>query len=239
MNNYLNEKIREANLSTALTVIRSMGLLTSLLNMIVLVHSGLKKPIYKYLLVMSIADTLYLVSLFVQKYFSLACGRHVSSNQLGSTHCFFYMLFYILLSDYFTSCLAIFNIQMEIFLTLQRIIYLDNARLVRFFKNSFKTVTFILSAWSLCIYSPVLFFKSIKQVDVILQNQTYKDFKMAKSRFGETYTASLIGKSLSLYRILLVTLVLTTLSLVTICKFRKYLNKKASLKKNSKTSYFN
>jgi hypothetical protein len=213
-----------------LTVLRYIAVSFSLLNMLVLRNKKLKDPLYTFLLVMATVDSLYGIIIT-----SLRWADCIKENQ---NECSPYlnlanMILYISMSEYLTSCMALFNILLEIFLTLQRIFLISNMQIGR--NASVKKVCLTLAFISLVFYSPVLFIDKIVTTNGTDGSQGI-NFKRVRTEFGKTKYAmwTLIG--LNSTRTLLVTVVLLIINIVAIVKFNAYLERKAQL--TSKNIFF-
>jgi hypothetical protein len=92
---------------------------TSLICILVLAHPRLNDPTYRYLLVISLCDLVYSLSLFL-----ISCEfwlRRESVPRLPSkSHNYLSLLLYVAVSEYLTSSLALFNILTEAALTISR-----------------------------------------------------------------------------------------------------------------------
>ncbi|RNA13337.1 hypothetical protein BpHYR1_040405 [Brachionus plicatilis] len=92
-----------------------IGTITSAINIIIFLKLRLKDNVYKYYLISSIVDFFYM---FIISFYALiACGTPCDLMNGAS---FIKMAYIIVLDDYLTSCLAIYNILIELFITIQR-----------------------------------------------------------------------------------------------------------------------
>ena len=104
------------------------SMLASLINLVVFANKNLRENHFTYncLLCMSISDLSYSSLLIIWQYLSRFCQR--SPLQCGSSAQYFSQIWSIAILDYFTSCLAIFSIFLEIFLTIQRYFLITNRK---------------------------------------------------------------------------------------------------------------
>jgi hypothetical protein len=147
--------------------------------------------------------------------------------------CYVTSLLFIIIVEYLTSCLAILNIFIEIFLTAQRICVLSAIRMSIFKKEYLNRVCSAFVAISLLIYTPVLFMNKIDPA--VPSNQTknsnypLSDYVVNKTEFGQTRLGIGILNALTIFRIVLVGCVLSGLNVVAIVKYRAYFSRKLSL----------
>ena len=86
-----------------------------------------RQPILKYILAVSISDVLYSLSMIVALPLLSACADQKEQNSSANADlqvCRLYFELQIYLGDYLTSCLALFNIVVEVLITFQRMILL-------------------------------------------------------------------------------------------------------------------
>jgi hypothetical protein len=203
-----------------LMVLRYTGISFSLLNMLVLRNKKLKDPLYSFLLVMATVDSLYGIII-------MSIGWTDCPNGCSPYLYLANLILYIVVSEYLTSCMALFNILLEIFLTLQRIFIISNMQICRNASVKKVCVTFVFI--SLVFYSPVLFIDHIISTSGADGNNQSINFKRVRTEFGKTTYAmwTLIG--LNFTRAALVTVVLLIINIVAIVKFNAYLERKAQL----------
>jgi hypothetical protein len=226
-------KVITLNNNLFIQCIRILSFIVSIFNLIVLTRTRHKEPLNKYLLVMSIVDAFYTILMAVMS----VLNSIFTSQDPDSKNPYFdlvYLISYVVFSEYLTSSLAVFNIIMEIFLTLQRISHILNKCL--FFKNAqFKIVVSVILIISLLIYSPVLFIRHIKTIQLSEKNEntsvfTKFSFRLEKSSFGKSTIAVFMINSVSITRIILVMVVLLVLNIILVFKLKDYLLKKPTLK---------
>jgi hypothetical protein len=226
-----DRKLLQTGTSQVILALRFTAAVFSVLNISVLAHPRLKDPLYKFLLVMSIADCLYSGSLFFLGMFAKYCYAH----SVSATGYFIFLLLYIIISEYLTSSLAFFNIILELFLTGQRIVIISNNVDSCLKTAKFKHVFALLASVSLAVYAPTLFMNSISaaMVEDTSKNLVYLDYRLVKTEFSLTKTAAAYVTTMNIARMVLVTCVLFILNIIASIKFRAFLKKKFHLKEMS------
>jgi hypothetical protein len=225
-----DRRILSLNNSLFIMALRLLAFLLSLLNITVLASPRLKDNLYKYLMVISIADFLYSGSVFVMGVFARLC---YAQDPIYCTSSMYYtfLIIYILLSEYVTSCLAFLNIVLENFITLQRIVLISNIQ------SFLRTVRFrrIFLCFSLAIFSmyiPILFMSTIETIEIRdpYSGHLKIDYRLTGTSFGRSPLAKSIVTSLNMIRLALVTIVLLVLNILAIIKFKEYLKRKQHLR---------
>jgi hypothetical protein len=138
-----------------------------------------------------------------------------------------------------TTCLQMFNIILEIFLTAHRIAIISSLKTFRQEVNV-KLVSGCIFISCLSIYIPKLFTHSITNVNATgaESNSTPAKviYKLTKTAFGKSSTGVLITPVLTTTRIVLVSIVLLVLNIVCVIQFKAYLKNKLRIKSlNRKT----
>ena len=199
--------------------LRTLAILVSLVSIFVLARIRRSKKIFKYLLVISIVDVTYTFLVFCIGILTSLCYSD-NHKQCGASLYLVLLILYISLSEYFTSCLAFFNITLEIFLTIQRIsMFSDKDSSLK--RANIKFVCSILFVTSVIYYMPVLGMNKFMLVEV----NSRRDYRLIKTEFGNSEIARIILVFLNSFRIALVTHVLSILNVVIIFKLRSYLRK--------------
>ena len=88
------------------------GILTNILNIAVFLHPKMKDVSFKYMLALAVSDVLYLS--FLSASFIIYCKNCVASQTVG------YVIYFIVIFYYLTGSLALFDILIENFLSIQR-----------------------------------------------------------------------------------------------------------------------
>jgi hypothetical protein len=128
-----------------------ISLICCALNIAVLAHPTLKDPLYKCIMVISAVDFFYLLLVIVGSILEVDCmpaAYLCSANGQCVVTWFTHFNF-----SYLTSCLAIFSILSEIFLTTQRLFLIKN---IKHLTNlTWKHVSPVIGLISLIYYVPV------------------------------------------------------------------------------------
>lgn len=201
-------------------VIIVFGIFSVLVSIKVFLHPKLNDQVYKFLLVESVNDFVYLVFL---AFYPVA--YHPNLDHTLASRVYYYAIDY-----YLTSCMAVMNIFVELFLSAQRLSIVLNKS---FLKNvSFKWATIGIACASLVYYAPILSLKTFVRV-----NGTANQYVLERSSFGQTTFGKLIMPMLSVIRAFLVSVCLSILNFVCLFRFRAYLKNKAKLKINAKNDF--
>jgi len=204
-----------------------IGMVGHVINVFVLSSSELKDSSYKFMLANSINNFFYLLSVF--KFFN--CDQTCVPNQ-GTL---FHLLYYIAVDEYLSSCMAIFNLLIQIFLSFQRILLVLNKK---FFQNitPFKGILGI-SIISLIYYSPVLTIQKIElSIANVTRNSTIEEkpiYSIVSTNFGLSPFGQSIRIVLYSIRIILSTFILTILNVINYVLFKRYIKNKEKLLKKS------
>jgi hypothetical protein len=208
--------------------IAALSLFTSSFNVAVFAHPALRDPTYKFLLVTSILDMVYLVLAVFAYVYMKCCGQ--SPVMCGSSHQYTSQYAFVLLMDYFTSCLAVYSVCTEIFLTVQRLYMI---RKIRYLADlTIVKVGPAIAFVSLVFYAPVWFLEEVRTIGVVLyvpENRTYTAYGIEKTKFGQTRLGESFWYVMSGMRMFLAVIVLTVLNVITIVSFRSFLVKKSKI----------
>jgi hypothetical protein len=197
------------------------------INIAVFAHPNLKDPAFKILLTVSIVDFVYMIMEFIHAYLDIYCGPKPfmcgSDGQLAA------LAFDQYIDNYLTSCMAVYSILSEIFLTTQRLFLLQHSNFLKDVKV--KIICPIMAVISLIYYTPYFFaFDFVTTDNVYLyKNRTYVEWNLVLNEFGQSPVGSWLLSSLSILRLLLVSVVLLALNIVSVIAFRKYFSKKMHL----------
>lgn len=192
----------------------SFGSITSLINILVLSNKKLKDPVYSYYLTSTIIDFIY-ITIIAFKIF-IVCGSKCNfrKNHLST------LIYNLYFQDYFTSCLAINNILLEIYVSLQRFMIISNKK---FLQNSRPILVIVfISIFSIFYYLPVIFLKRL----VSIPNE---NFVLENTKFGSSSFGKIISIILSLTRLILASMVLFLINWFNLTGFRKLMAKKSHL----------
>lgn len=194
-------------------LICSIGSFTSLINILVLSSKKLKDPVYSYYLASTIIDFIY-ITIIAFKIFIICGSKCIFRKYHLST-----LIYTLYFQDYFTSCLAINNILIEIYVSLQRLMIISNKKFLQNSRPIFIIV--FIAIFSIIYYMPVIFLKIIayKNKKYVLENTT----------FGLSSSAKIISIFLSLTRLILASVVLFSINWFNLIGFRKLMAKKSHL----------
>lgn len=209
-------------------VLRSVALGAALVNIVVFLT--LRKFFFKFLLAMSISDAFYEILLIA----TTATNFYANDPNVTSQTVYTSQQMRIYLSDYLTSCMAVFNVVIECLLTTHRIILLTRSRpksektrtssSLKLLKHPF-SVSSIIFGLLLLIYSPVIFIYQSKKVRIDSEER----YIYSKTEFGESRLGVIVLNSLNVSRIVLTLVVLSILNTIAIVKFGRYFRRKKEL----------
>lgn len=195
------------------TFICLMGLITVSINILIFAHPTLKDPTYKLLLTEAFTDLIYLSCSALWPLFQYALNAHSLAVVIYS----------IAIDDYLTSSLAINDILIELFLSVDRLfIILNKSAYLQRLPLTFTIGTLNLA--SLLFYLPVLFLRKI------VEQPERNKYKLVLTPYlGQTTFGALIPTILSCVRLFLVMVCLFSVNLVTLVKFRKHIKQRSRL----------
>jgi hypothetical protein len=228
---YFDRKVVNENNKPLVLCLRYFAFISSLVNIRIFSTFKLKNSLYKLLMIIAIADALYSFMLLSLGFLAMICYE---DSLCGPSLYYGYLLGYVFISEFLTSSLALFNIILEIFITIQRILILSQVNsLLKTAKV--RVVCSIFSVVSIIAYSPLLSMFKIVKIDqddaYESANNTSFEYRLSKNEFGKSTAALFFLTSISLTRITLVTVFLFVLNITCIVKFKQYLKKKIYLKK--------
>jgi hypothetical protein len=217
-------------------ITRIMALIVSLVNMRVLASIRSNFIVYKLFAVMAFVDSFYLIALFLIRMAEIACQGNPNEH-CPTVHYALYIC-YIWISDYLTSCLACFNILLEIFITIERLFTVSNQ--LPTMKNNTKVKIIILAILiiSLSVYLPVLFMKRVEMKLDQGPDVEIEQYGLVKTDFGKSEAATIIINTLSILRVLLVSVVLFVLNLVTVFRFKRFLKRRNRRLDSTRSDFF-
>jgi hypothetical protein len=206
------------------TIISLFGALTNFINICVFLHPKLTDPSYRYMLSNSITNFFYLIFLFMDAIF-VVCLNCLSSQT------YFAALYSIAIDGYFTSCLAIYRILIDITLSVRTLRILKNKKWLEKVSH-----TWIMAFWfffSLIFYAPQAFAYAIYTWQSSLYGTLllyYADF----NDFGNTLVYVVISNVETSIRLFLAVVVLSVINFLNVIEFRKRFQRK--IFKNPPTS---
>lgn len=207
----------------------SFGVLTNGLNILVLKRTNTKDTLFKYMLASSIIDLVYL--LLATYSFIEFC----SDIQCLFKTCYWSQIYIIYIADYLTSCLALFRIFLEIFISIERYLIVLNKKYLA--NLPYYLVILFLFIVSLLFYLPLLFFKEITTNSNISMNYSMQ-FAIIKNDLGLSLFGRLIPILLTFLRIFLGTIVLVVINLMSVYEFKKRFSITNSLNSKSSILFF-
>ena len=187
------------------------GLITNSLSVLVFYKAKFKDISFKYMFVTSFCDLIYLALTLIAEIF-VDFERTDESN-----FSYFQKMYLIWIDDYFTSCLALFCIQIDIVLSLQRYLILLNKSFCH--KISYKIIMVVLFIVSLIYYLPVVFFKDIISKYSNETNST--QYQAVKNQLGSSLFGNMSVILMSAFRFFLGIIVLTLINILNSCEFKK------------------
>jgi hypothetical protein len=236
MNN-IDNQIKSINSHSVVITFRVFALAFSLLSVSVLARIKSNNSLNRFLLVVSTIDALYSSLVLFLLIFVRFCASDV--EKCGPNGYFVFLVFFLFFSEYFTTCLQMFNIILEILLTAHRIAIISSLNAFRKEVNV-KLVSGCVFLTCLSIYSPTLFTYSIKNVNAAATESnttaTKVIYKLTKTAFGKSSAGVLITPVLTTTRIVLVSIVLLVLNIICVIQFKAYLRKKLKVKNLNRIS---
>ena len=204
-------------------IICLFGILANCVNIFVFYYSGLKEKTFKYFLTISILDLTYL-NIFAL-FFILKLVGVIKGTYMG------YMYQHFLI-EYIASCLAMFVILLDVTNSLERYCILKNKTFLK--EICFTKVFAVLFLISFVIYAPELFSKNIKSTLFMpLSKREFYLHSAELSSFGKSQIFGVFIKSVWVSRIILSSVILTTINLMCalqlVSRFRRRLNLRLKL----------
>jgi hypothetical protein len=224
--NNIDKRIRSINNNSMVITFRVLALVFTLGNIVILFRIRKNNSLNMFMLIVGIVDALYTFFVLFLLMFVRFCAN--DPERCGNTGYLLFLVLFILISEYLTTGLQVFNIILEIFLTFQRLALISN---FKWFPKEVNVKLVCCSLMSLCLilYSPILFMYNIQVEFHSHGNVTKVIHKLSKTSFGRSYLAMSILSALSAIRISLVSVVLLILNLITVIRFKAYLRKKLKI----------
>jgi hypothetical protein len=217
-----------------LLIVAWLGSFSHIINIVILLSPELKDISYKFMLANSVNNTFYLLLCGIYDFFICKNGCEKIDKPL------LLIIYFIVIDEYLTSCMAVFNLLIQIFLSLQRIFlvlnksYLQNISLIK--------SILILASISLIFYSPIL---TIQRIELSHPNATSNAhmpllYSIVHTHFGETAFGQSVPTVLSSLRIFLATILLSIVNIINFIAFKRYFEKRKKLTKpNSSKNILN
>ncbi len=185
------------------------GTITNSLNIYVFLSNitKFKHQIFTFMLITSSVDLVYCALLIYNNW------AMCKTCQLYTTY--FTQLYTIIVFDYITSCLAIFNILIDIIVSFERYLIVLNSKYLR--NISLTATILIVSVLSLLYYLPVLFMKNIELI------KSTNSFRLELNNFGSSRFAEILIIVIQSIRIFLTVILLPSVNILTAIQLRKIL----------------
>jgi hypothetical protein len=214
-------------LNVATIIISALMMVPTFISMAVFAHPNLKDPAFKILLSVATLDFIYMIMTFVVYILDTFCEP--MPYMCGSTTQLWAFVIDQLFNNFLTSDVAVYSILSEIFLTIQRLLLLKNIRVIK--DVTVKTTGPILGIISLLYYSPYWFaYDFVTTGNVyVYRNATYVEWNLVITDFATSPAGSWFLSSLSIFRMILVMVVMLAINIASIFAFRKYFSKKVHL----------
>jgi hypothetical protein len=219
--------LKEVIIIVSYSLVGLFGCLTNLTNVVIFSDKKFKDKIFQYLFYHSLSELFYL--LLVPFSLIHAC---MSTCKESLSKSFIANIILLYNTIYFTSCLAIFAIFLEVTISFQRYLVVSNSRFCGIIKNgSPRVISSFLLVLALIFYLPELINYRIIKYSAIPGLYTLK--KAYKSKVYDYYVYMVL-----LTRGPISTLVLTLINSLTLVKFRKQMDKKKMIKNGGKFSFY-
>ena len=195
----------------------TFGIFTNLINVLVFANPRLKDLIYKYMLIKSINNLIFVILSFLNQFLN-------SCSSCSWSITYWANVYNIASGLYFQSCMALYRVLIEIVIS----IYIYSILVNRLWLNrvSYKLVCSILFIISLAFYAQKPF------VFQILFNPVTSSYYVWFSDFGLTRTSVIINICQGVIRSTLTVIVLTILDVLNVIKFRQRCNVRYNSRKS-------
>ena len=190
-----------------------LGLLTNSINALVFSQrKKLKNSIYRYFIWHSIADLVYLSLCFVRFILHLERFKYLQAS-------FYFLLYEFVVYVYFTSCLAILMILIELLIAAKRLLIVTNINLT--FKLKFRTIVVVFSVLSCLAFTPLLlaFRLTCQDVDCVKWTVVSINSSHSQALRNAYFSASIFRGFVAPFLLLAINIALSV-------KFRKLCQKK-------------
>jgi hypothetical protein len=202
------------------------GLISNTINSIIFYFSPkLKHSTYRLMLIISIVDFFYLTILLTSSFIS-DCRDFC----LNMRYRYEVRQFELFAEDYFSSCLALFVIFIEIILSVKRYLIMSNSHKYRseFQNNITLAIVFLVS---IVYYMPVIFVKEIViSPENFIKNNNKTAYVLVKSGFGKTKFGKALPVVLASIRLVLASLILGAINILTTIRFKYRIKYKGKVK---------
>lgn len=203
------------------SIICLSGLVTVSINISIFSNRTLTDKSYTLLLTEAIADLIYLTCSLVWPIFNYA----IDSNSIIAA------LYSIAIDNYLTSCLAVYSVLIELFLSIDRLLILSNRLML--VNVSLRHAIICIALISLLFYLPVLFLQRIE-----LTGDNEDGSILVTTSFGQTDFGKIIPTLLTVVRLFLILVCLFSINIVTLVKFKRYVSKKTKIVNRNQSSRY-
>ncbi len=192
----------------------TFGAATNFCIILVFTSPKLKEPIFKYMLILSISDLVY-------------CSLASVENLARCRTCHFYTSYFrqvysIYIINYFTSCLAIFNVFIDLVISIERCLIITNNKCLR--NVSTKLILSIIFVVALLYYLPMLFIYDIKSSG---NNNVYK---LETTQFARTIGNNVLIV-LHVARLIFSIIILPLMNIITAWRLQRLFKKRSLLRR--------
>jgi hypothetical protein len=201
--------------------IKIFGIITNIINTYIFSRNDFKDGIFVYFYIHSLSEVIYIAADCINIFAN--CGRSCSPNIRES---YFAKWLSLYNDDYFTACLAIYAIFLEITICLHRYLTIINSSFCSVIKKKSPfLVSAVLFVMSLIYYLPVVIFNKI----VNIEGTPYYDVVDSQIAENNQTLTFYYGVIINLFRGPIFMTVLAIINLLTLKKFRKQMKKKKSM----------
>jgi hypothetical protein len=208
--------------------LRPIGVIKCIINILIFSRKTVlaKSSAFYYLLAMSMwIDLFYLAPLLYLNVMYTLCQS--SSTQCGARTQYSSIVIYMFINELISSALALSNILVELFLTIQRLFVIKNKQFMRNWRPRYVISTILIATH--IFYIPPMLRQTIVSQEVYLANATnITEYRYIKSEFGVSQIGMLLPTIWSILRLALCGPILLIASLVSVYYFRVFLSKKKS-----------
>jgi hypothetical protein len=150
----------------------------------------------------------------------------------------FFALYYLVIAEYLTSCMAMFNLFIQIFLSIQRILIVTNKKFLQ--NASICKVILTLLLLSLIFYIPVLTVLTIvnEKYNTKANNESLDEslYSVVSTDFGKSSAGTSVKTLVQVGRISIATVIFGIVNFLNYIAFRRFLNKRTKLLSVCKSS---
>lgn len=204
------------------------SILTSSINVAVFASPSLKDHVYKFLLVSSTVDLVYLVLALPTILLNIMC--EASPLLCGSYAQYVQKAYTLWISDFIASSLALYAILNEMFLSLQRLLILRKNMIVKNWKVWH--VGPVMMLISLLVYMPIMLVKQVQQIGFVEFNGIKYPSYLTVSVSSLT---AVVNGIQAFIRALLVTVGMTVINVATLYNFRLFIKKKSQISASTRS----